>query len=306
MKLPTPLIILLTVLITLAGCGANNESSSNKNMEMAHPESINGIAPDAKQETTASRNNTDGNKEQSPLLTNRKLIKNAVLSIETTNFDESIKILDTSIKKFNGYIEASNITGTPVHEEYSKAIRSASYTIRIPASSLDQYLSDAGDIGNILSKTINTDDVTNQYFDTEARITSLKIQEQRLLELLKQTGTLKDIIELEKELSSVRYEIETLTTTLQRYDSLVEYSTIHLTLVEVASLTDTSQPNTVSERITHTFKSNINGIWNWIKNATVFFIGNSPILLLICGIITAGILIIRKLIKKQKNNNISG
>jgi uncharacterized protein YneF (UPF0154 family) len=302
------LAILAVVLALLTGCSneSKSDSSTFKNEGAATEKSLGGVASEAKKGTSDNAAGNNGeNKDSKTPVTNRKLIKNAEFFIETTDFDVSIKKLEASIKQFDGYIEANNITGTSVSDSNKEPARNASYTIRIPSGTLDAYLNEVGNIGNVLTKTITTDDVTDQYFDTEARITSLKVQEQRLLELLKQTGTLKDVIELEKELSSVRYEIENLTTTLKKYDSLVDYSTVRLTLQEVAAITDTTQPKTVGERISYTFKNNIAGIWSWMKDITVFLIGNSPVLLVLGVLASAGIFIARRLMKKYKNN-ISG
>ena len=55
---------------------------------------------------------------------------------------------------------------------------------------------------------------------------SLSLQEERLLDILEKAEKLTDVLELEQELADVRYQIETLTTTLNRYDQLISYSTV--------------------------------------------------------------------------------
>ncbi|MFX3623289.1 MAG: DUF4349 domain-containing protein [Ectobacillus sp.] len=293
-----PFAILLAISVLLTGCG-NNAGSQNTTDSSPAPKNASEEKAELQQETA---NNSSKENEQNPAI-NRKLIKNVSMEIETTNFKESVPKLESLVKQFNGYIESSTVTGASVQNEEQFPSRQATYTIRIPASQLDAYLNKAGSIGNILTKAITTEDVTDRYFDTEARIKSLKVQEERLLELLKQSGSLKDIIELEKELSSVRYEIETLTTTLKKYDSLTEYSTVQLTLIEVEDITDTSQPKTMGERISRQFKNNIEGITAGLKSIIVFVIGNSPLLIISGIIIAAGIFVARKFRKRQKNNS---
>ncbi|MFX3659246.1 MAG: DUF4349 domain-containing protein [Ectobacillus sp.] len=293
-----PFAILLAISVLLTGCG-NNAGSQNTTDSSPAPKNASEEKAELQQETA---NNSSKENEQNPAI-NRKLIKNVSMEIETTNFKESVPKLESLVKQFNGYIESSTVTGASVQNEEQFPSRQATYTIRIPASQLDAYLNKAGSIGNILTKAITTEDVTDRYFDTEARIKSLKVQEERLLELLKQSGSLKDIIELEKELSSVRYEIETLTTTLKKYDSLTEYSTVQLTLIEVEDITDTSQPKTMGERISRQFKNNIEGITAGLKSIIVFVIGNSPLLIISGIIIAAGIFVARKFRKRKKNNS---
>ena len=67
----------------------------------------------------------------------------------------------------------------------------------------------------------------------EARLKSLKLQEERLLTILSKAELLQDIIELERELSNVRYEIENYTGTLKKWDNLIEYSKVTIDVYEV-------------------------------------------------------------------------
>ncbi|WP_088041114.1 DUF4349 domain-containing protein [Bacillus sp. EAC] len=237
----------------------------------------------------------------------QKLIKTADLSIETKKFNKTINALEKSVTNYNGYIQSNQVSGTSLLDQNNKEghpSRSAHYTIRIPSSKLNAYLESINKIGNIISKSISSEDISNQYFDTETRVKSLKIQEERLLDLLKKSGSLSDIIQLEKELSNVRYEIESLTTTLKSYDSLVNYSTINLSVIEVATITDTTPPKTVSDRIAVKFKENIKSISNGLKNTTVFLVGNSLLIIFWLIILGVGFFLTRKAMKKYNEWNI--
>lgn len=98
--------------------------------------------------------------------------------------------------------------------------------------------------------------VTDEYYDIEARLKSLRTQEERLLALLEQSGSLEDIVQLEQALSDVTYEIEKLTGTLRNYDSLIEYMTVTIDLREVTRETEVTQaPVTLGERIAAQFHS---------------------------------------------------
>ncbi|WP_165350705.1 DUF4349 domain-containing protein [Ectobacillus funiculus] len=272
------LAMLCFVAILFTGCSSAEQKNSAEMSMSSDSAKMEGAAPAAQEKTDQPADMTAPAKETPSVVENRKLIKNVEVRMETTEFDASIGKVEASVGKFGGYVEGSSVSGVSVQEN-SSSTRSASYTIRIPANKLDDYLKEAGTIGNITSKQIMTEDVTSQYFDTEARLKSLKMQEERLLELLKQTGSLKDVIEIEKELAAVRYEIEGLTTTLKRYDSLVDYSTIRIELTEVQSLTQNA--STLGERIGVAFKKSVTSISNGAQGLLVFVIGNSPVLLLL-------------------------
>ena len=69
-------------------------------------------------------------------------------------------------------------------------------------------MSAAGEIGNVTSSGKSAQNVTSQYTDYEARLKSLYLQEERLLEMLGKATDLDSLITLEARLSEVRYEIE--------------------------------------------------------------------------------------------------
>lgn len=300
--------LFLLVIFILTACS---------NTDDAKKESISSQSETLKQDRDGYINNAEASgkddKKQSinqlPAV-DRKLIKTADLQLETKKFDKSISSLEKSVSSFGGYIESNHINGTSIVDKYNEnnteqyPSRNASYTLRIPTTKLDAFLNNLNNIGNVISKTISTEDISNQYIDTEARVKSLKIQEERLLTLLKKSGSLKDIIEIEKQLAEVRYEIESLTTTLKSYDSLVNYSTINLSINEVSTITDTTPPKTVADRIAVTFKHNIDSITNGLKNSTVFLIGNSLIIIIWLVIIAVGYILTRKVLKKYQDTNI--
>jgi len=133
--------------------------------------------------------------------------------------------------------------------------------------------------------------------DTEARLKSLKIQEERFLELMKNAKDVKDIIELEKSLTEVRYQIESLTGALKQWDNLVEYSTINIGLNEVSELSIGEGSNSsLGDKVVVAFKKSIRSIVNLGKGTVVFVVAIIPYL-----IILVPIGFIMKFIMKKKN-----
>lgn len=307
-RFKTVLLLLLTLFI-LTACSNSKSKEEISNNQIA--KSLNENQYDSVNNADVSIKSDKKQTISGQAAVNRKLIKTADLQLETKKFDKTITALENAVNRSGGYIESNHINGSSLEEKYNKnnsdqiASRNATYTLRIPTSRLNTFINNLYGIGNVISKTISTEDISNQYFDTETRVKSLKIQEERLLALLKKSGNLKDIIEIEKQLTDVRYEIETLTTTLKTYDSLINYSTINLSINEVAIMTDTTPPKTVGDRISAKFKQNIASISNGFKNTTVFIIGNS-LLIFIWLMILAGIyLAARKAMKKYQEWNLS-
>jgi hypothetical protein len=79
----------------------------------------------------------------------------------------------------------------------------------------------------------NSSDITGQYVDLGARLSNARNSEQRLLRLLKErAGNLKDVVEMEREISSVRENIERMEAQQKDLNNKVQFATIHLELTE--------------------------------------------------------------------------
>ena len=79
----------------------------------------------------------------------------------------------------------------------------------------------------LLSESTNAEDITEQYFDLQARLSNARKLEARLLELLaKQAGKITDVLQVERELSRVREEVERFQGKLRLFDHLVDLSTL--------------------------------------------------------------------------------
>ena len=166
--------------------------------------------------------------------TERKIIDKADLSIETDNFDKALEEINNYIGKYNGYIELSNMTQDGINSNNYKKNRYCEYIIRVPQESFQNVLNDCSNIGVITNKRIYGEDVSSRYYDVEARLKVLNSQEERYLEILDKAQNVEEIIEIEKALTDIRYEIENLTGYIKQMDDLISYSTINLYISEVS------------------------------------------------------------------------
>ena len=220
------------------------------------------------------------------LAIDRKIIKSAYLGIETLEFDKLNNNLQGKVAMMGGYIESSSTSGVPRAEKSSSPDRQAHYEIRIPSKKFEQFINEVGELGNLITKEIGGEDVTGQYFDVQARIKSLTIQEERLLSILKKAELLQDIIELEGELARVRYDIENYTGTLKSLDSMVSLSRVSLDIYEVKEIkTDEPDPETLGDRIADAFKGSLKSLGKFFEGLTVFLVAALPYLAIIAPII---------------------
>ena len=99
-----------------------------------------------------------------------------------------------------------------------------------------------GELCKIKSIYRSAEDISEMYYDTEARLHTQQIKRERLQALLEEAKHMEDIITLESAISDTDLAIENLTGSLRRYDSLVGYATVTVRLTEVYQITETEEP----------------------------------------------------------------
>lgn len=277
----TYLITLLVIIFSLSMLFACAKNSSNDNVAPVNDsdkKSEYGYGENNEYDAFKSKSNastdTSSKSSSNTALDGRKVIFTASLEIESTNYTKSIGILEKMIETYGGYIQDSNVE-TNSSSNNMNSSRTATYTIRIPAGKMNAFLSKSGDIGNIILNTSKGEDVTDQFFDTQAHLNSLKIQEERLLELLKKATTLKDILDLEDRISQVRYEIEQLTGTLQKLTSRVDLSTVTITIKEVETIT-APKPVGFWAQVGETFATSVDALVTTLKTLSLILVAVSP------------------------------
>lgn len=232
-----------------------------------------------------------------------KIIYSADATVETTDLDAALDALNALIGKYSAWIESSSVNGAN-YNDISRgrlSLRSASYTLRIPSESFDTLMHSLSDIGNVPYSHIYTDNVTAQYYDTQARLDSYKTQEQSLLRLMEKAESVEDIITVEDKLSEVRYNIESLQSTINNWDRRVSYSTVYLSINEVAQYTPPVLVNpTFGERIADAFSDGIENAIEFLSDALVWLIEALPALVILAVVIFALSFPAKKLRAKRK------
>ena len=301
-------VAFIIVSLLLAGCGAGS-SSADRNAKYAEPEMYadeayeyeEGEAWDydaapAEAKSTGAASGEAPSDAEILSNSNRKLIKTVNLNVETREFDSLVANVMDRINSLGGYAESTDISGNSYNSGGST--RSAFIVARIPATKLDSFVDRIEDESNITSKNESASDVTLQYADVEAHKESLKIEQQRLNDLLEQADSLENIIELENRLTEVRYEIESYESRLRTMNNQVEYSTVNLSIQEVKEYTpEPVEELTFGQRISRGFAESCENAWEAIQDFIVGFISMLPMLLVILVILAVIFFIIFGIVK---------
>ena len=218
----------LALTAALAGCGSAGGGSDAAPGEAAATESFS-------MDNAALAADGGGAATLTPQATGesaRKIIYNADLSLESTDFDAARTALTDAVEANGGYISYSDLSGSAEDQD-----RYSHYTVRIPADSYRNFLEAVSGAANVLSVSESAEDITSEYIDVEARIASLENQRSRLNELADTAETTADLLEIESQLSDVQYQLESYTRQRSWMDDQVQYSTVDIRLSEVKTLT---------------------------------------------------------------------
>ena len=199
----------------------------------------------------------------------QKIIKTGYFIFETPSVTETFNQIKKSIEVHKGYIQ-NDQTG----KSYNRISRSI--TIRIPNSGFQPVVDQLNnDVKVFDEQRVELEDVTEEFYDIEARTKAKKELENRYLQLLNKAQSVKDMLEIESQLAQIREEIEAQEGRLKYLQNRVSYSTINLTFYQMIE-EQNSPSNSFISRIGKGIKTGFDGIGDFI----VILFYNWPLLLI--------------------------
>ncbi|MDD3243606.1 MAG: DUF4349 domain-containing protein [Eubacteriales bacterium] len=159
----------------------------------------------------------------------QKLIVTAKMSLSADDPQAAVEALRRKAEQLGGYASDSDLRTD------EKGVRSGSVTLRVAPEKLDELVSAAGALGQMDSYTMNSQEITQEYWDIQARLTNAKAQETQLLALLGQCTTVEDTLKVRDALSDVQREIEQYQGQIKLWDYQVGYSTLDVSVTRTAT-----------------------------------------------------------------------
>lgn len=250
---PLAISLILAALLIMTGCAQRNAGSSDVTTPTAS-------APRTAQANTATTASTDDsrastiqdgqmkpaslqnaqNSQGSVTVTERKLIRNADLVLESSNPGESQRRVSSIAEAHGGFVVTSESRQTNA-EGQLKPDMTVTITIRVPAAQFDAVIGEIRGAGNrIAQDKVTTQDVTEEYIDLEARIRAKRALEAQFMEIMKQARTVEDALEVQRQLSDVRAEIERLEGRRRFLENQTSLSTINVTIMPPTQIVSSS------------------------------------------------------------------
>ena len=222
----------------------------------------------------------------------RKIIYTAEVHLLVEDLDESEKLLTVLLSDHKGFIAQMEITGT------KGSSRTGRWKVRIPVSQFDGFIAAVARLGELQRHSRDSKDVTEEYYDLEARIKNKQIEEERLTEHLKKsTGNLEDILDVERELSRVRGEIEQMQGRLKLLANLTELTTVTVVMHERKGYVPPPEPE-FGTAVSRTLDSSVDLLVNFGKGVVLFLVALVPWLPLLALVIVPLWLLARRTLRR--------
>lgn len=152
----------------------------------------------------------------------KKIIKDGRMGLKVKNLNSTKRRVDSLLLRFNAYYENENFNNNDRESSYN-------LKIRVPSAKFDDFVNQIGvGDGQILYKSIDARDVTDQFIDLETRLKNKQAYLKQYADLLKRANKIKEILEIQEKIRVLEEEIESTTGRLKYLSDQVDYSTLDL------------------------------------------------------------------------------
>ena len=310
MKKTLSLLLAALLLFALCACGSANTAASAPSAayDMATTEAAYPEAEEAAEYggfAVAAGTQLETGSGAAPEGSPEKLIYSASATVETTEFDQTVEKLTALVAEYGGFVESSSINGSNYYSQsrgYSSE-RYASYVIRVPSDKFSTLMGNLSTLGNVPYSHTYTENITAQYYDTDARLTAYKTQETRLLEMMEIAETVEDLISIEEKLTELRYKIESLQSTLNNWDRQVSYSSLNLEVQEVIEYTPESRMS-YGQELALALTNGLKRTGEFFKDLLLTLVGALPALVILAVVLAILIPVWKKRrkVRRMKKN----
>ena len=205
-----PLFLLSTLAIALAACTA--AAPAGPVPDVGQP-AAGTPAPAAPGEDGASADATGVREGALIVYTGR-------LRLEVSDFRPVLESATRLIVDLGGYVAGSE-------EQNTTSSQAASVTYRIPAARWAEALAGLRGLGSrVLNEYTESADVTAEVVDLGARVANLQATEAALQQIMTRAGTIDDVLKVQRELSTVRGQIEQLTASRDHLQEQAAFGTL--------------------------------------------------------------------------------
>jgi hypothetical protein len=291
------LVVCVSAVSLIAGCGgaAPNGSTYSFKKEAAGgapgaPAPMMDMANRKAQEAGPAGGGKPAQPEQE-LPMERKIIYSASMEITIKDLDATRQEVERIVEEFKGYIAKSEVIGNTGQR------RTGTWTLKIPSAKFRLALAGLSKLGVTTKNSSDSQDVTEEFVDVQARLKNLKNEEEILNKLLKEAVRLEDVLKLREQIKNIRGDIERAEGRLKYLSMMSALSTITFTAKEEDEKyvpPTAPAPPTFSQSVDTTFQKSWDTLQRTAESVALFFVALAPWLpLILVGVLLVRFLLIR-------------
>ncbi len=270
------------------GCGQRYDSARTAARKPAAESALLDRSLSAAKDTSAPRLDAQFVKFQQPADAQRRIIYKAEINLVVKDVSAVESQIAALLKEHQGYVAESSIDRTQGEE------LSGRWRVRIPVERFDAFLNAVARLGVAESRKQTAQDVTEEFVDLEAQISNKKKLEERIVELVQnQSGEIKDVIEVERELGRVRGEIEQMEGRLRYLTNRAELTTVSIVAREVDDYVPPQAPS-FSNRIQRAWSTSLQALQDFGQQAVVAGVYAFPWIIVLGVVLVPGLLYAKK------------
>ncbi|MFE0559731.1 DUF4349 domain-containing protein [Paenibacillus sp. NPDC058910] len=207
---------------------------------------------------------------------NKKLMYKANIVMEIQDYGKAQSEVRNTVTLSGGYI-------VNFSETQSSSEKGGTFIVKVPANDFSSFLNRLENIAHEnLQRSIEGQDVTEEYVDLESRLKAKQIMEEQYVAFMKKATKTADLVAFANELERIQSEIEQMKGRMRYIDQNVSYSTVEIRLYETPQKKD--DPKTpamqapLGQRISQAFQGSIDVITIIVQWIIVILSGSLPVL----------------------------
>lgn len=220
----------------------------------------------------------------------RKIIYTAAVDVVVGDLDAARGEVDKLLAKYEGYVAKSDVRND------TGSRRTATYTLRVPVDSFRPLMDALLALGTAERNAVDSQDVTEEYFDLDARIKTLRAEEEVLNKLLRESGSRDDVLKTREQITRIAEQIKQAEVRLNTLSKLAALSTVNLTLKEIKDYKPPTAP-TFGERVSRRFGGSWEAFVGFVQDVALFAVGLTPWLPVLVPLGIGGFFAGRKLVR---------
>ncbi|WP_281896934.1 DUF4349 domain-containing protein [Phytohabitans aurantiacus] len=220
----------VAIAVLMGGCGSGDDGGSATDSaagSAANEQAAKQGAAEAPQGAAPDANKAEGGQAGAPVefrKDDRAIIYTGSISVRVDDVERAATRATSIATGAGGFVGGDKRSSGGSYTE-------ATITLRIPAGKFAGVVDELAGLGKQERRDINTEDVTEEALDLDARIATQRARVDSGRRLLAQAKTLADLVMLESELAKREADLASLEAKKRRLDDLTALSTITVELL---------------------------------------------------------------------------